>query len=83
MRSGQQLYTLSNGNFKMTRNYNYIFWVAVCMVPIFTVPSYTVFAYTQNLSSQVAQSFVPLDLGNHLKIKCFNGSFVEFLYECT
>ena len=51
------------------------------MVPIFTVPSYTVFAYTQNLSSQVVELFVPLDLGNHLKIKCFNGSFVEFLSE--
>jgi hypothetical protein len=67
----------------MTRNYNYIFWVAVCLVPSLIIPSYTVFAYTQNLSSQITQWFVPLDLGNHLKIKCFNGSFVEFVSECT
>ncbi len=67
----------------MTRGYNYIFWVAVCLIPSFIIPSNTVFAYTQNLSSQITQWFVPLDLGNHLKIKCFNGSFVEFVSECT
>jgi hypothetical protein len=67
----------------MTRSYDYIFWVAVCLIPSFIIPSYTVFAYTQNLSSQITQLFVPLDLGNRLKIKCFNGSIVEFVSDCT
>ena len=67
----------------MARSYNYIFWGAVCLILSFIIPSYTVFAYAQNLSSQISRWFVPLDPGNNLKIKCFNGSFVEFVSECT
>ncbi|MDQ5870231.1 MAG: hypothetical protein M3530_10975 [Thermoproteota archaeon] len=47
------------------------------------IPSTTVSANTQNLSNQITQWFVPLDLGDHLKIQCLNGSLVEFVSECT
>jgi hypothetical protein len=83
IRTGQQLNTKSGGSLKMTGSCNYIFWVAVCLIPSFIIPSNTVFACTQNLSSKITQWFVPLDIGNHLKIKCYDGSFVEFVSECT
>jgi len=67
----------------MTRTYNCIFWVAVCLVPSLLIPTYAVFTYAQNLSSRITQWFVPLDLGSNLKIKCFNGPVVEFVSECT
>ena len=38
--------------------------------------------YAQNNSTRLAQWFVPLDIGEQLKIKC-NGSLVEFVSDCS
>ena len=38
--------------------------------------------YAQSNSSELAQWFIPLDLGKQLKIKC-NGSLVDFVSDCT
>lgn len=40
-------------------------------------------AYAQNLTSEIIQSFEPIDLGNELKIKCFSGLFAEFVVDCS
>lgn len=41
------------------------------------------YIYAQNLTGQITQWFEPLDLGNELKIKCFNGLFAEFVADCS
>jgi hypothetical protein len=59
-----------------------IFSVDVGLMIIFLILSPTVSVHAQNISSQIAQWFVPLDLGKQLKIQC-NGSVVEFVSDCT
>ena len=61
---------------------NIIFCVTVSLITSFLIISPAVSIYAQNISSEVAQWFVPLDLGKQLKIKC-NGSLVEFVSDCT
>ena len=61
---------------------NIIFSVTVSLITSFLVLSPTVSIYAQSISSEVAQWFVPLDLGKQLKIKC-NGSLVDFVSDCT
>jgi hypothetical protein len=57
---------------------NSIFWIAVSLTLILP----TISVHAQNMSSQLTQWFVPLDLGKQLKIQC-NGSLVEFVSDCT
>ena len=59
-----------------------IFSVNVGLMIIFLILSPTVSVHAQNISSQIAQWFVPLDLGKQLKIQC-NGSVVEFVSDLT
>jgi hypothetical protein len=59
-----------------------IFSVTVGLMIIFLILSPTVSVHGQNISSQIAQWFVPLDLGKQLKIQCI-GSVVEFVSDCT
>ena len=61
---------------------NAIFCVTVSLITSFLILFPAVSIYAQSISSKVAQWFVPLDLGNQLKIKC-NGSLVEFVSDCT
>jgi hypothetical protein len=63
-------------------SYNVIFCVTVSLITSFLILSPAASIYAQNISSEVAQWFVPLDLGKQLKIKC-NGSLVEFVSDCT
>ena len=61
---------------------NAIFCVTVSLFTSFFVLFPAVSIYAQSISSEVAQWFVPLDLGSQLKIKC-NGSLVDFVSDCT
>src|SRR6476469_8215140 len=61
---------------------NIIFCVTVSLITSFLTLSPAVSIYAQSISSEVAQWFVPLDLGKHLKIKC-DGSLVDFVSDCT
>jgi hypothetical protein len=61
---------------------NVIFCVTASLVTCFLIISPAVSIYAQSISSEVAQWFVPLDLGKQLKIQC-NGSLVEFVSDCT
>jgi hypothetical protein len=38
--------------------------------------------YAQNVSGYISNWFEP-NLGNELKIRCFNGSLVEFVADCS
>jgi hypothetical protein len=55
---------------------------AVSLITSLLILSLSVSIYAQSISSEVAQWFVPLDLGKQLKIKC-NGSLVDFVSDCT
>src|SRR6185503_21154719 len=59
-----------------------IFSVNVGLLIIFLILSPTVSVHAQNISTELAQWFIPLDLGKELKIKC-NGSLVDFVSDCT
>ena len=59
-----------------------IFCVTVSLITSLLILSPAVSIYAQSISSEVAQWFVPLDLGKQLKIKC-NGSLVDFVSDCT
>ena len=72
-----------NVDIQMICGSSYKFRITVVMIVSLLVPFYTPFASAGNLTSQLTQWFVPLDLGKQLKIQCFNGSFVEFVSECT
>jgi hypothetical protein len=61
---------------------NIIFCVTVSLITSFLTISPAVSIYAQSISSEVAQWFVPLDLGKELKIKC-NESLVDFVSDCT
>ena len=61
---------------------NIIFCVTVSLITCFLILSAVLSVYAQSISSEVAQWFIPLDLGKELKIKC-NGSLVEFVSDCT
>ena len=61
---------------------NIIFCVTISLITSFLTISPAVSIYAQSISSEVAQWFVPLDLGKQLKIKC-NGSLVDFVSDCT
>lgn len=61
---------------------NVIFCVIVSLITFLLILSPAVSIYAQSISGEVAQWFVPLDLGKQLKIKC-NGSFVDFVSDCT
>src|SRR6476659_4284499 len=61
---------------------NIIFCVTVSLITSLLILSPAVSIYDQSISSDVAQWFVPLDLGKQLKIKC-NGSLVDFVSDCT
>ena len=61
---------------------NVIFCVTASLVSCFLIISPAVSIYAQSISSEVAQWFVPLDLGKQLKIKC-DGSLVDFVSDCT
>ena len=69
-----QWYTMSSRNI--------IFCVTISLITFFLTLSPAVSIYAQSISSEVAQWFVPLDLGKQLKIKC-NGSLVDFVSDCT
>jgi len=69
------------GRWYIISSRNIMFCVAVCFT-YFLILFPVVSIYAQNISSKVAQWFVPLDLGKELKIKC-DGSLVEFVSECT
>jgi len=69
-----QLYSISSRNV--------IFCVTVSLITSLLILSPAVSIYAQSISSEVAQWFVPLDLGKQLKIKC-NGSLVDFVSDCT
>src|SRR6476469_9320858 len=69
-----QWYTMSSRNI--------IFCVTISLITSFLTLSPAVSIYAQSISSEVAQWFVPLDLGKQLKIKC-NGSLVDFVSDCT
>src|SRR6476619_987336 len=70
----EQWYTMSSRNM--------IFCVTISLITSFLTLSPAVSIYAQSISSEVAQWFVPLDLGKQLKIKC-NGSLVDFVSDCT
>ncbi len=59
-----------------------IFCVTVSLITSLLILSLAVSIYAESMSSEVAQWFVPLDLGKQLKIKC-NGSLVDFVSDCT
>ena len=59
---------------------NIVFCVTVTWITSLTLSPVSI--YAQSISSEVAQWFVPLDLGKQLKIKC-NGSLVDFVSDCT
>ena len=61
---------------------NIIFFVTVSLITSFLILSPAVSIYAQSISSEVAQWFVPLDLGKQLKIKC-DGSLVDFVSDCA
>jgi hypothetical protein len=61
---------------------NVIFCITVSLITSFLVLSPVLSIYAESVSSEVAQWFVPLDLGKQLKIKC-NGSLVDFVSDCT
>jgi hypothetical protein len=63
-------------------SYDVIFYVTVSLITSLLVLSLAVSIYAESISSEVAQWFVPLDLGKQLKIKC-NGSLVDFVSDCT
>jgi hypothetical protein len=63
-------------------SHNIIFSVTIGLITCFLFISPAVSIYAQSISSDVAQWFVPLDLGKQLKIRC-NGSLVEFVSDCT
>jgi hypothetical protein len=44
-----------------------------------TVVQQYILGITSFLRDPARQLFVPLDLGSHLKIKCFDGLLVEFV----
>ena len=69
-----QLYSISSRNV--------IFCVTVSLITSLLILSPAVSIYAQSISSEVAQWFVPLDLGKQLKIKC-NGSLVDFVSDYT
>jgi hypothetical protein len=58
-----------------------IFFVSVSLITSFLILS-PVSIYSQSISTELAQWFVPLDLGKQLKIKC-NGSLVDFVSDCA
>jgi hypothetical protein len=61
---------------------NVIFFVPVSLIASFLIFSPVGSIYPQSISTELAQWFVPLDLGKQLKIKC-NGSLVDFVSDCT
>ena len=61
---------------------NVIFFVTVSTITSFFTLIPAVSIYGQSISSEMAQWFVPLDLGKDLKIK-FNGLLVDFVSDCT
>ena len=61
---------------------NVIFCVTISLITSFLILFPAVSIYAESVSSEVAQWFVPLDLGSQLKIKC-NGSLVDFVSDCT
>ncbi|MGB8101423.1 MAG: hypothetical protein WCE96_07070 [Nitrososphaeraceae archaeon] len=61
---------------------NIIFYVAISLIISFLTLSPAVSIYAQSISGEIAQWFVPLDLGRQLKIKC-DGSLVDFVSDCT
>jgi hypothetical protein len=63
-------------------SHNVIFCVTVSLITSLLILSLAVSIYAESISSEVAQWFVPLDLGKQLKIKC-NGSLVDFVSDCT
>jgi hypothetical protein len=62
--------------------HNVIFCGTVSLITSLLILSLAVSIHAKSISSEVAQWFVPLDLGKQLKIKC-NGSLVDFVSECT
>ena len=61
---------------------NVIIFVTVSLVTSVLILSPVGSIYAQSISTELAQWFVPLDLGKQLKIKC-NGSLVDFVSDCT
>ena len=61
---------------------NVIFCVTISLITSFLTLSSAASIYAQSISNEVAQWFVPLDLGKQLKIRC-NGSLVDFVSDCT
>jgi hypothetical protein len=61
---------------------NIIFCVTVSLITSFLILFPVLSIYAESISNEIAQWFVPLDLGKELKIKC-NGSFVDFVSDCT
>ena len=71
---GGQWYSMSSRNI--------IFCVTVSLITCFLIISPVLSIYAQSTSSEIAQWFIPLDLGKELKIKC-DGSLVDFVSDCT
>ena len=69
-----QWYTMSSRNI--------MFCVTISLITSFLTLSPAVSIYAQSISGEIAQWFVPLDLGRQLKIKC-DGSLVDFVSDCT
>ena len=59
---------------------NIIFYVTISLITSLFTLSPAI--YAKSMSTELAQWFVPLDLGKELKIKC-NGSLVDFVSDCT
>jgi hypothetical protein len=70
------------GQWYSMSSHNVIFFVAVSLITSFLILFPAVSIYARSISSEIAQWFVPLDLGKELKIKC-NGSLVDFVSDCT
>ena len=59
-----------------------IFFVTFNLITSFLILSSAVFIYAQSVSAELAQWFVPFDLGKQLKIKC-NVSLVDLVSDCA
>jgi hypothetical protein len=61
-------------------NLSLIYWLSALAISL--ILCFHSLVYAQNLSSQMTQWLEPLDLGNNLRIQCFNGSLVDMLSDC-
>jgi hypothetical protein len=61
---------------------NSLFCSSLLLMVFFIFSLFSIASAQYTTNSQPAQGLEPLDIGNPLKIKCFSGSFVEFVSDC-